>query len=226
MNQNPQWSDFATSTGWALLVSLSLVGMISLPQEQKITLVAAVLPTPEAIEIPLAPEQETAPSETSAEAQPPALSAPPSFTAPPLSPALLPAEAFALPPLPTLSRSLAVKNQLRPALVDAIAAAPSATGSLQAGPAPAAQDLSLGVGEGKQPAPRYPQEALRRGQEGTVEILFCVERDGCVEAVEVTTPCPWPLLNQEAQRVIRERWRFAPGDKRRYRVPICFKLDK
>ena len=88
-----------------------------------------------------------------------------------------------------------------------------------------AQALVFGRGEGRQPAPRYPRTAIREGQEGAVTCVFTVEASGRVSSVEVTEPCPWPLLNEEAARVIRSRWRFRRGNERRYQITIRFQIQ-
>lgn len=91
---------------------------------------------------------------------------------------------------------------------------------------PPVTQLTYGSGEGKQPAPTYPARALNEGQEGTVRIEFTVGADGRALAAEIVSRSPWPLLNDAALKVIRERWRFAPGAIRRYEVPIHFRLKK
>jgi hypothetical protein len=50
--------------------------------------------------------------------------------------------------------------------------------------------------------------------------------DGRVIETLVSRPCPWSLLNREAERVIKTRWRFAPGPVRRYEVTIRFELSR
>jgi TonB family protein len=92
--------------------------------------------------------------------------------------------------------------------------------------APAPQALTFGQGEGKQPAPEYPRQAERQGQEGVVTVLMTVGEDGRVLAAEAASPSPWPLLNQAALRVVKSRWRFAPGNLRAYQVAIRFQLKK
>jgi len=103
---------------------------------------------------------------------------------------------------------------------------PRVSRATTASPAPAAESLTLGQGEGTQPAPEYPRAAVRAGQEGTVRIGLLVGEDGRVVAAEVVAPSPWPLLNEAALRVVRQRWRFAAGTLRRYEVPIQFQLQK
>ena len=93
-------------------------------------------------------------------------------------------------------------------------------------PAPAVQTLTFGIGDGKQPAPKYPEAARRAGQEGTVTIRFTVGDDGRVLAAEPSAPSPWSALNREALRVVREQWRFPSGPARLYEVVIRFELKK
>ena len=91
---------------------------------------------------------------------------------------------------------------------------------------PEAQPLTFGQGEGKQPAPEYPRQALREGQEGVVTVRMNVGEDGRVLAVEASSPSSWPLLNQAALRVVKSRWRFSPGKLRAYEVAIRFQVNR
>jgi protein TonB len=104
--------------------------------------------------------------------------------------------------------------------------------SQPASPLPAAsptaqpQRLTFGQGEGNQPAPEYPRRAVVAGEEGTAVVRFTVGENGRVLAAEATVPSPWPLLNEAAVRVVRDRWRFRPGPMRLYEVAIRFQLQK
>ena len=96
-------------------------------------------------------------------------------------------------------------------------------------PAPAplvARPLTFGQGEGKQPAPEYPRLALRDGQEGVVTVRLSVGADGRVLTAEAASPSPWPLLNDAAIRVVKNRWRFGPGIMRLYEVVIRFQINR
>jgi protein TonB len=88
------------------------------------------------------------------------------------------------------------------------------------------QSLTYGQGEGRQPAPRYPVRARNAGQEGTVVVRFSVGENGRVLDATAATPSPWPLLNDEAVRTVRELWRFRPGAVRLCEVAIHFSLRK
>ena len=92
--------------------------------------------------------------------------------------------------------------------------------------APTPQPLTFGQGEGKQPAPEYPPQAMRDGQEGVVTVRFSVGENGRVTEATASSPSPWPLLNRAAVRVVRERWRFPSGALRLYEVSIRFQIKK
>lgn len=88
------------------------------------------------------------------------------------------------------------------------------------------QRLTFGQGEGRQPAPEYPLEAVLARQEGVVLVLFTVDPDGRVTSAQAIAPSPWPILNQAAVRCVRDTWRFPPGSARSYEVSIEFRLNQ
>lgn len=152
------------------------------------------------------------------------------MTPPPLEP--LPALA-ALPPLTAVAPvtaevafALPVEGPVQVVEVaQASYTRPTEHAVATAAPAPV-QSLTYGVGEGRQPAPTYPREAVRAGQEGRVGVRFSVAENGRVLAAEAASPSPWPLLNEEAIRTVRSRWRFRSGPARVYEVTIRFELQK
>jgi protein TonB len=76
-----------------------------------------------------------------------------------------------------------------------------------------------------QTAPRYPPQAYRRRQEGTVEIEFVVNADGTVGDVTVLSANPRGVFDREAINAMKQ-WRFeAPGRELRGRRAIDFKLE-
>jgi protein TonB len=91
---------------------------------------------------------------------------------------------------------------------------------------PPSRVLTLGEGEGRQPAPGYPRAAVRERQEGTVRVGLDVGPDGRVQAAAVLSSSGWPLLDEAALRTVRLRWQFGPGPLRRYEVPFHFNLRK
>lgn len=91
---------------------------------------------------------------------------------------------------------------------------------------PSIIQLTFGEGEGQQPPPEYPPEAVIDGQEGTVVVRLTVGEDGRVSDATASSPCPWPLLNSAAVRAVRTTWRFRRGLVRSYEVSIQFQLNR
>lgn len=100
----------------------------------------------------------------------------------------------------------------------------SAPSPESSGVAATPETLVFGQGPGKQPAPDYPRQAVRQGQEGKVLVRLSVNPQGSVDSAYAVTPSAWPLLNQAAVRTVRERWRFPAGPPRLYEVLIRFQL--
>lgn len=78
--------------------------------------------------------------------------------------------------------------------------APRATGAV----------VSFPVPEADNPAPRYPEQARLKGQEGRVVIRAYVRTDGSVERTEMILSSGHDLLDRAARRAV-ERWRFRPA---------------
>jgi protein TonB len=161
------------------------------------------------LEQPAAPEL--------AAAQPPALRDAPQ--APPLPAVALPSPAIAM--------EMPVEGPSR--LVTPALAAPQQTTANPAARAVSAnqvQRLTFGQGEGRQPAPDYPTEAIYRHEEGVVVILMTVGQDGHVMSARVQVPCPFAILNQAALRAVRQTWHFPAGPVRNYEIAIQFELTQ
>lgn len=141
------------------------------------------------------------------------------LTAPPPAPPVAVAE-----PSPALAFALPVTGAVR--VVDASKASSARTAPAASSTGAPVQPLVFGRGEGRQPAPVYPSTAIRQGQEGTVVVRLTVDTGGRVLSAEASSPSPWPLLNESALRAVRERWRFSPGARRTYEVPVRFTLQK
>ena len=77
-----------------------------------------------------------------------------------------------------------------------------------------------------QPAPIYPQELARKGMQGTVYILFIVDKNGRTQDLKVQKSTH-PAFNQPALKAVKQ-WKFEPGKRKgkpvqfRMRVPITF----
>lgn len=206
----------------------------------------------ELLKVDLTPEPAPPPSPATPPPPPPAALAPPPLATaapPPQAPPLVavaapsPSVAFALPiEAPARIVELKAAAFTRPAPTPvvappsvpvAISTAPASTTPASTAPvapappvAPPVQSLTFGEGDGRQPAPRYPLQARRAGQEGTVVIRLAVGTDGRVLSAQPSSPSPWDLLNREAVRVVLEQWRFPSGPPRLYEVAMRFEIRK
>ena len=75
-----------------------------------------------------------------------------------------------------------------------------------------------------QPALRYPSQALRRSQEGTVLVSFDIMPDGSVSNVRVVRALPRGVFEKEAERVIGGMKFEPPGRTISAERQIDFKL--
>jgi periplasmic protein TonB len=244
----PTLLSITTTVLWLVCMTIGILGLwLHYPQPRP---AADSVPPVQAqlikVEVPPAPPPEVRP--LMADANPPPDQAAPSPQAPPptAAPAAPPLTAVAAPS-PAIAFALPVEGLTR--LVDASHAGfarptrpatsiPTGTGASSpangtahvAAPAPptiaaAVTHLTFGEGEGDQPLPDYPHDAVTQRQEGTVGVRLSVGEDGRVTQAALVTPCHWPLLNQSALRAVRQRWRFHPGPQRQYDVSIEFQLQ-
>jgi protein TonB len=63
---------------------------------------------------------------------------------------------------------------------------------------------------GQSPAPRYPAQALRRGEGGTVTVRVEIGADGRPDQVSVASSSGSRRLDRAATDAVR-RWRFTPA---------------
>jgi periplasmic protein TonB len=221
-----------TLVTWTLCVAVGVTGLAlrygqpTVPAKTPLPVIAQTLVV-ELTDDPVPPVSQAAPK-------------PPSFQPPPLAPQITlpsapPTIAVAAPsPIavaaPSPNIAFAVPIQAPAHIVEAAQASYRTvlTQHVETAPVTAAapQPLTYGVGEGKQPAPEYPRLAMRQGQEGVVVVRMSVAADGRVAAADAATPSPWPLLNDAALRVVRQRWRFSAGTPRTYEVAIRFQLNR
>jgi len=143
--------------------------------------------------------------------------------APAPSPQNAPAQLPTAPPLPAVaapSSSIAFEQPIAGPVryVTAREANPAAIAAVT----PAVQQLTFGEGDARQPSPTYPREAELAGQTGSVVVRFRVGEDGSVDWVTAVSPSLWPLLNQAAVHVVRDRWRFPTGPPRIYEITFTF----
>ncbi len=220
-NANPPLVSIVTLVLWTGCLAVGVLGFV-LPYArphppvphpapviaEKINVELTTDPVP-----PPEPEPQTNPQ------TPPPLLDP--LTAPKAPPRVAVAE-----PSPAIAFALPVEGPVR-VVPAAQASHAQVTAPAVTAPGPVApQTLVFGQGDGKQPAPEYPRQARREGQEGTVGIRFSLDETGRVLAAEVATASPWPLLNEAAVRTVRDRWHFRSGARRVFEVAIRFELSK
>ncbi len=82
----------------------------------------------------------------------------------------------------------------------------------------------------RNPPPKYPAEALRRKQEGTVLVLVHVNAEGRVTDLNLTKSSGHDLLDDAALRAVRG-WRFQPAKaggfavESKVEVPVDFRIQ-
>ena len=78
---------------------------------------------------------------------------------------------------------------------------------------------------GNHPPPQYPAMALRNHYQGTVTIEFVVDPSGKVTSAKVQKSSGFPLLDEAALDMVKNRWSFTPGSERIYYWPCVFQLQ-
>ena len=77
---------------------------------------------------------------------------------------------------------------------------------------------------------KYPKEAMDKGTEGQVMVMFVVDKDGSVVEPQVVKKVD-PLLDEEALRVVKLMPKWKPGMQRgeivrvKYTIPVSFRLQ-
>lgn len=61
------------------------------------------------------------------------------------------------------------------------------------------------------PGPQYPYASRRKREQGIVKLHVLVNANGRPEKVEIARSSGFPLLDQAALDVVKNRWRFAPA---------------
>ncbi len=79
--------------------------------------------------------------------------------------------------------------------------------------------------EGSYPPPNYPIMALRNRYQGTVTVEIKVDASGKVTSATVENTSGYGLLDEAALSVVKNRWRFPPGQVRWYVWPCQFVLQ-
>jgi periplasmic protein TonB len=179
-------------------------------------------PTPKptvVAELPPEPAPEPIP-------EPPPAPPTPTPTLPPPTPTPTPT-----PPKPAIKRESAAKP---PRLIAAASAHPpsaAANVSSGGGAAESAQAVSYAAEPTRQPPPKYPAAAQRRGLEGKVMLRVRVSPAGAVEGVELLSGSGAEILDEAAIQAVRG-WTFRPAMRLGVAVaavvdvPVRFRLDE
>ena len=75
----------------------------------------------------------------------------------------------------------------------------------------------------RNPAPKYPRAAKRRGYEGKVILDVLVNRDGKVEALAVSQSSGHAILDKAAQEAVAT-WLFSPALRGKERIAMWIKV--
>ena len=78
---------------------------------------------------------------------------------------------------------------------------------------------------GSYAAPQYPGIALRNHYSGTVTIEIHVDATGKITLARVQKSSGFPVLDEAALDVVKNRWRFPPGSERNYYWPCVFQIQ-
>lgn len=194
------------------------------------------------------PPQVTPPAPLPMESTPPRVTEPPKpkrapkkiDPPPPQKPVAAPPPVLALPQTTTSTPEFAVpapapQSEEKPVVTareeKGIQAAPGT--SAPRAEAPAAVKTTPPISDAaylKNPQPRYPMSARRRGEQGTVLLKVLVTSEGSAGTVNVQTSSGSTALDDAALEAVR-KWRFVPAKRGAqpveawHLVPIVFKLE-
>jgi TonB family protein len=79
------------------------------------------------------------------------------------------------------------------------------------------------LSKGRTPRPPYPPDCRARNEEGRVGITFTVDEAGNVVAAKISSPSPYPSMNQAALNGVY-RWKFPAGPRITASRAIVFQL--
>lgn len=119
------------------------------------------------------------------------------------------------------------KNILKPLSVDEAPAGSVVKGDPVSSPSPKtlsyAQELKVFLEQNK----RYPRQAIRLGQAGTVLVKVKIGSDGRFNEIQLEKPSSFPILNKAAVGLFRRLGRFKPLPKgiqanSKFTIPIAY----
>ena len=80
------------------------------------------------------------------------------------------------------------------------------------------------------PAPPYPRQSQRKGEQGTVILRVYINTQGQAEQLELDTSSGYSRLDEAALSTV-QNWRFVPGHRGGvpeamwFKVPVRFELN-
>ena len=133
------------------------------------------------------------------------------------------------------SNAAPIVSNAAPALTPAAPATPTATPAGNQRPAANATAAAVVLPSTSadylsNPAPPYPRQSKRTGEEGTVVIRVLITPEGRAEKAEIRTSSGYARLDDTALTTVKA-WRFVPGKRNGlpeamwFNVPIRFVLD-
>ena len=215
--------------GMAWLVSSGvLTSVVPASAPDNVIMASVVMDAPAPL-VPTAPKPEPARTQI----QPPTKPEPkPQPQAKPVSPQVQPA-----PVLSTTAPSnvAPIVSNAAPALTPAAPATPTAPPAGNQRPASNATAIAVVLPSTSadylnNPAPPYPRQSKRLGEEGTVVIRVLITPEGRAEKAEIRTSSGYARLDDTALTTVKA-WRFVPGQRNGlpeamwFNVPIRFVLD-
>ena len=177
------------------------------------TLTETLLPEPE-------PEQTEQPPDPSEPLSEPTTVAPPEPTS---VAALTPAVQFSIP----IEGPVKIVNVERAAPGPPAVRPPIETGPpKQSGP-PTVFRRGRGSASdgGSYPEPKYPHEAHRLRQQGTVTLLVLIDADGSPLTSTLHQTSGSSHLDRGTLQYVQKHWKWPPGEPRQYYVPVEYRLQ-
>jgi len=91
-------------------------------------------------------------------------------------------------------------------------------------PAPTTFNYKTAGSSGRFPDPTYPRQFLQARQQGKVLLNVVVDPSGAPTTVEIRESSGHPQLDRHGADWVRDNWRWLPGEKRYYLVPLVFQI--
>lgn len=104
-----------------------------------------------------------------------------------------------------------------------LATPPPLVTHLPSGPVKFNQNTSDG---GSYPPPKYPSLAARNHEEGTVTVEIMVDASGAITSAKIQKTSGHSELDEAAVDVVKNRWRFPPGQPRWLSWSCIFHLEQ